>query len=327
MKIADAPVLRRFWYPIISQARLAKGPQALSLFQEDMVVWQGAGGLVSALADRCGHEAVRLSPGEVCGDRLICPHHHWEFDAGGRCVRIPQRPTLVPGPRAHARPYFAVGRYGLAWVATDEPLFTVPEIPEFESASFRLVPTVHERWRVSTLRLADRSLDLTHDPRLAGAEMHSAEDLGFGQVVRFVFPAGREAVSGSVTWWAPATRVLRLSYASGLERVILAAAAPLTDRWSIVSRLEARNDGELDLAKETVVAQDRQAAALEQTSLEALSPDVPIMPGEGADLSADNPRHLPRLTLRRIIEASEADRAAQGSERVRDQHGLPPRRP
>ncbi|WP_424138862.1 Rieske 2Fe-2S domain-containing protein [Roseomonas chloroacetimidivorans] len=306
MKIADLPVFRRFWYPISSQARLAGAPQAFSLFQQDMVVWQGSDGVVSALADRCGHEAVRLSPGEVCGNRLVCPHHHWEFDAGGHCVRIPQRPALVPGPRAHVRPYFAVGLYGLAWVATEKPMVPVPKVPELGLAHFRVVQTLHERWRVSIFRLADSSLDLMRDSQLAGAEIRSVEDLGFGQVVRFVLPGGNGPVSGSVSWWAPATRVLRLSYASGLERVMLTAAAPLADRWSVVSRLEARNDREVDVPEKDIVALDRRVAAEERANLEALPPDVPIMSGEGAELLASDPRHLPRLTLRRIVETSEA---------------------
>lgn len=300
MKIFDAPVFRRFWYPVMAQERLVRGPQAFSFFEEDMVVWQGTDGVVSALADRCGHEGVRLSPGEVCGHHLVCPHHHWEFAADGRCVRIPQKPGVVPGPRSRVRAYRATGRYGLAWLAVEEPLAPIPEVPELESPDFRVIPTLQDRRRVSAFRVMEAWLD----PRLEGARVTSVEQGSFGAEARFVVAAPDGTLAGRITWATPAVRILRLTYPSGLQRVLLATVAPLADRWSIVSRTEARNDTEADRPAGEVVAADRLTAAAEFSALEVMGPDVPLLPGEGAEELAPEDARLPaRKTLRRILEA------------------------
>jgi nitrite reductase/ring-hydroxylating ferredoxin subunit len=303
VKIGDDAVFRRFWYPVMAQSRVGNRPHAVSLFFRDMVLWQGAGGVVSALEDRCGHEGVRLSPGEVCGDRLVCPHHHWEFAADGRCMRIPQRPGLVPGPRAHARPYLAAGRYGLAWIAVEQPLAPIPDVPELEDPDFRVIHTLHERWRVSAFRFAEAALDIAADTQTAGACVIAVEDETFGGRIRFRLPTGAGVIAGSLTWFAPTTRVLRLSYPSGLRRVLLAAAAPLADRWITVSRLEARDDTETDVSAADVVANDLEASRQERERLQALRPDVPAQHEQDGESALGDPAHLPRNTLRRILAA------------------------
>lgn len=44
-----------------------------------------------------------LSHGTVENDRVVCPFHHWQYDAGGNCcVEIPYRkriPYRGPGQR------------------------------------------------------------------------------------------------------------------------------------------------------------------------------------------------------------------------------------
>ena len=42
---------------------------------------------VLAYEDRCAHLGVALSAGRLCGERLVCSAHEWEFDlASGRGV-------------------------------------------------------------------------------------------------------------------------------------------------------------------------------------------------------------------------------------------------
>ncbi len=301
MKITDDAVFRRFWYPVMAQSRVGNRPHAVSLFFQDMVLWQGTGGVVSALEDRCGHEGARLSPGDVCGDRLVCPHHHWEFAVDGRCVHIPQRPGLIPGPRAHVRPYFAVGRFGLAWVAVEQPLAPIPEVPELEEPGFRVIHTMHERWRVSAFRFAEAALDIAACLGTAEANVVAVEEEPFGCSIHFRLPAGDGLITGSITWFAPTTRVLRLSYPSGLRRVLVAAAAPLADRWITVSRVEARDDAETDMLAADVIARDREIARAERERLQAMPPDVPVLPAENEEGLRGDPGYLSREALRRIV--------------------------
>ncbi len=38
-------------------------------------------GRVRAYEDRCAHLAVELSRGKLAGCELVCPAHHWRYDA------------------------------------------------------------------------------------------------------------------------------------------------------------------------------------------------------------------------------------------------------
>ena len=69
-------------------------------------------GTVHALPGHCEHQGVDLAHGDVVGDVLRCPLHHWEYT--NRCVRIP---GATQPPRAPAR-YHAAERFGMIFLYT-----------------------------------------------------------------------------------------------------------------------------------------------------------------------------------------------------------------
>lgn len=88
LRMSKTETLRRFWYPIVPISLLAVGPRSVGLFGEDMVIWQDNAGTVSALEERCSHQAVRLSLAAFRDNRPACAQHRWKFDGSGRCTRI-----------------------------------------------------------------------------------------------------------------------------------------------------------------------------------------------------------------------------------------------
>jgi vanillate O-demethylase monooxygenase subunit len=122
--------------------------------------------VLTAFDDHCPHQRSPLSAGSVTraddgSPRLSCAFHGWRFDAAGQCDLMPGLDLDRSGHashgarggghrhhRWHARhagqgrgaqrgtsllaAHGVVERYGLVWLAADEPLAPLPEFPEWD---------------------------------------------------------------------------------------------------------------------------------------------------------------------------------------------------
>jgi len=88
------------WYPLCRSSEL-KRKQAIkrNAFGLSLAVFRTASGKVGAVHSECAHMGADLSRGRVCGERLQCPLHEWEYSASGTCEHIP----AVPAVPAQAR--------------------------------------------------------------------------------------------------------------------------------------------------------------------------------------------------------------------------------
>ena len=111
------------------------------------------------------HRGTALSLGRVAGDELVCAYHGWRYRADGRCVAIPQLedPSRVPA-KARIAAYRCQERYGLVWVAIEEPRWPLPEVPELEDGSWAVVTAGPYRWRCDAARQVENFTDLGHFP-------------------------------------------------------------------------------------------------------------------------------------------------------------------
>ncbi len=335
MKIGDAPVFRRFWYVAMPAERLDAGPQPFSLFGEEMVIWRAADGTVSALEDACCHRSAKLSLGEVNANAIACPYHGWEFDAAGRCTLIPQRPEVPPPASARVRAYHAAERYGFVWVAVEDPLMAIPELPEAEDSAYRIIQEFHEEWDMSLFRLVDNWFDLAHvafvhrgtqgDIKQPVPPPEEIEEFEFGLVSRATVPIANRTEGKSytgiaedrtvrkrvATWWAPNCRKLHITYPNGLQHIIFTTATPLADKRIIFTQFCIRNDSEADIPAAAAIAFDRRVTTEDRIILEATRADVPIMPGERPEqgMPQDRAGNLARKKLRAIIETYSAPAA------------------
>lgn len=328
MLVGDNPVFRRFWYVAMPAAKLDHGPQPFSLFGEEMVIWRAADGTVSALRDECCHRSAKLSLGEVKAGAIQCPYHGWEFNAAGQCTLIPQRPDVAPPPSARVKAYFATIRYNYVWVAVEEPLMAVPDLPEFEAPGFRFIDCFHETWDMSLFRLADNFFDLSHvafvhrdtqgDITNPVPPPEEVEEIPFGIVSRAVVPvanrqvgqdytgikADRTVRDRTVTWWAPCTRKLHIRFPNGVQHIIFTAGTPLADKRIIFTQFCIRNDTEEQVPAAKAIAHDRKVTLEDKLILESTRADVPIMPWEKpeAGMPADKANNMARKALRDIVE-------------------------
>jgi phenylpropionate dioxygenase-like ring-hydroxylating dioxygenase large terminal subunit len=329
MKIGDSPVFRRFWYIAMPTAKLDEGPQPFSLFGEEMVIWRAADGTVSALADHCCHRSARLSLGETKADSIACPYHGWEFNTQGQCTLIPQRPDVAPPASARVRAYRTALRYGFVWVAVEDPLYPVPDLPEAEAAGFRLIPCFHETWEMSVFRLVDNWFDLSHiafvhrdtqgDISRPEPVKEEVDEFEFGLISRAAVPVANRNVGKSytgidadtttryrtITWWAPNCRKLHITFPNGLQHIIFTTATPLADSRILYTQFCIRNDTEAEVPAAAAIAHDRKVTSEDRVILESTLPDVPILEHEApeAGMPADRSNNLARKKLRQLVQS------------------------
>jgi vanillate O-demethylase monooxygenase subunit len=161
----DLNALRRCWHPVSFSHQLADQPRRVSLLSEAVVLWRGRDGAPRALSNVCIHRGTALSLGRIVDDELVCPYHGWRYGADGRCTAIPQLadPTRVPG-KARVAAFLCEERYGLVWVALEEPRWNLPDVPEFETDGWQVLTTGPYQWRADASRQLENFTDFGHFP-------------------------------------------------------------------------------------------------------------------------------------------------------------------
>jgi vanillate O-demethylase monooxygenase subunit len=155
--------LRRCWHPVAYAADLAAAPQGVTLLERPLVLWRDSRGRPHAFDDLCVHRGTALSLGAVRGDELVCAYHGWRYGGDGACTFIPQLPEPAQVPaRARAAAHRCQERYGLLWVALEEPRWPLPEVPELETAGWSVVRTGPFAWRCEASRQVENFTDFGH---------------------------------------------------------------------------------------------------------------------------------------------------------------------
>ena len=123
--------VRDAWYIAATSKDVERGPVACEILDTPLVLFQGEGGKIAALLDRCAHRNVPLSLGRVKGDEIECGYHGWRYGADGICHHVP---TLCGPPEGRARrvqSYAVREQQGYVWV------YMNPEEPSPDHEPYR----------------------------------------------------------------------------------------------------------------------------------------------------------------------------------------------
>ena len=217
----------------------SSAPYAARLLEEDLLLWRSANG-VEAWRDRCPHRGAKLSLGSIRDGRVVCPYHGLEFEAGGRCARVPAHPDRPPPDLARAACFKATERYGLVWVSLGEPAGDVPPVPESEDETYAFFVAGRFEIGTSGYRAIENFLDLAHfpfvHPGLLGEESHP-------EVADYdveITPDG--LVVDNARFWQPKpTNTLDLDGVDAMREAIVLTFAPIDEESGIGWLLLASN--------------------------------------------------------------------------------------
>jgi nitrite reductase/ring-hydroxylating ferredoxin subunit len=90
--------------------------RAVTLLGEDIAIWRGENGAAQAWRNRCPHRGMRLSFGQVRGNRLSCRYHGWQYDEAGQCKFMPAHRKMTPPATVCVASYGCREANGLIWV-------------------------------------------------------------------------------------------------------------------------------------------------------------------------------------------------------------------
>lgn len=105
--------------PIFFEKEIEKGPKSVRQGRSSFVVWKTKDVGYAALPDVCSHRGAKLSAGRVVKGCIECPYHGWQFDAQGRCCKIPQKKGgCIPARCNYNTPPLVLSADGIVWLAS-----------------------------------------------------------------------------------------------------------------------------------------------------------------------------------------------------------------
>lgn len=276
--------LASHWHPIATVDEITEQPRRFLLLDQPLVAFRSAQG-VSVFLDLCIHRGTALSLGWVTDGRLTCAYHGWQYDASGACTHIPSLPEGSTIPRkARAVACRVEERYGLVWVAMDEPAGPVPGFPkgEWDDPTYRGFLACRYTWRSSAGRAVENFMDVSHfpfvhegilgsrDATLVGQHHVVPTHDGLSYFLENEEPGEMHSAAGEMIRWEydlvlPFTIHLKKITPGGNETLISMAAAPTSEKTTEMFVFIVRNY-DLDPAKDPefaaftdhIMGQDRQ---------------------------------------------------------------------
>jgi phenylpropionate dioxygenase-like ring-hydroxylating dioxygenase large terminal subunit len=179
--------VRNAWYVAAWDHEITRSLKRRIILDEPILLFRKDDGTPVALEDRCCHRQAPLSMGKLIGNVVKCPYHGLEFDAAGKCVKVPSQ-DMVP-PSAKVRSYPLVEKNHWLWIWMGDPAKADPAL--IEDFHFLDDP----KWRFggnylhvesNYLLLVENLLDTTHLPFL------HPTTLGTGSFARSEFEVKRD---------------------------------------------------------------------------------------------------------------------------------------
>jgi phenylpropionate dioxygenase-like ring-hydroxylating dioxygenase large terminal subunit len=332
MLVTRQPVFRKFWHAVMPLSMLDGGqPQPFTLLGERIVLFLDEHGQPAALKDRCCHRTARLSKGRCVDGALECGYHGWTYNARGRVIRIPQYDAERAIPADYCTPsYRCVARYGYAWVALEEPIAPMPEVPEFDAPGWRTIFQFYERWATSPLRALENSFDNSHfsfvhratfgvaaQPKPSKYELVDREGGFYAEtVIDAANPLAYHRVSGTTdaitqrlmrnAYFLPFSRRLDIEYPSGVRHIIINCFTPIDDGNLQLAQWLFRNDTEADCPAQLLIDFDHVITREDKDILESTDPDALVdtrRRGVEYSMDSDRPGMLIRKQLMELLAA------------------------
>lgn len=215
-------------------------PHALNIFETRLVAFANEEGEISVLNAHCPHMGADLSTGEIVGGRVVCPFHHWEFEASGRCGKIPYCDRIPP--KAKVKPWLTCEMNKLLFVwhnPEGNPPgegVEIPYFPEIDSDEW------NDSWHMDLMyietnprELVDNLSDIQHFGPVHGAPCTYFANVFDGHIGTQEFHGDSGRLGGGLVaksaYYGPATHFTRMSAefeGRTVETILLNCHVPIT---------------------------------------------------------------------------------------------------
>ena len=233
------------WFRMAYSDDLAPGTvERISNFGRELVAFRTESGTACVADAHCPHLGAHLGfGGEVVGESIRCPFHHWEFEgATGHCNKIPYA-NRIP-PRAAIGVWPVVERNGVVFAfhhpEGKAPHFELPVLPELDDPDW--LPLDVNRWtvRANWLDMNENCVDMAHFRFVHGTltiPPTTAEIDGTTHIARSEFRMkmpGGEGDAELVTYdYGPGMQVVRMS--GLIDSLMLNTCTPIDEERTDVS--------------------------------------------------------------------------------------------
>jgi phenylpropionate dioxygenase-like ring-hydroxylating dioxygenase large terminal subunit len=140
--LRQAAIGPNHWYAVARCTELTDQPLGIVLWHKAIVLFRDRNHQIHALEDRCPHRQVRLSHGEVRGDRLECVYHGWQFNGAGACVEVPYMTDQQRLPNCQLSSYPVQEQDGFIWLYPGDPAMLAAQdiqplpVPEWDHLNY-----------------------------------------------------------------------------------------------------------------------------------------------------------------------------------------------
>ena len=158
------------WFCIGYSDELAIGEvRTVHYFNREMVLFRAEDGSVGLTDPFCPHLGAHLGHGgEVVGNSIRCPFHHWSYDAQGNVTDVPYAKRVPPkaekGPCLKTYPVQEKNQVIWAWYHPDEvePLFDVVEHEQLSDPQWSGL--ARHQWEFDSCpqEIAENGVDIAH---------------------------------------------------------------------------------------------------------------------------------------------------------------------
>ncbi|MEW6464004.1 Rieske 2Fe-2S domain-containing protein [Ectopseudomonas khazarica] len=231
----------RGWHCLGDAEQYRNGkPHTLDVFGTRLVAFASRDGKINILDAYCPHMGADLSHGTIENDHVVCPFHHWKYDAGGKCVEVPYCKRIPP--KARTRSWLTCEENNLLFVWNNpegnppRDGVVIPHLAEMDSDEW-----IHE-WNIDTMlietnprELVDNLVDAQHFGPVHSTPAVHFSNVFEGHIGHQCFRGDSQFLGGGLeadsAYYGPATHFTRISSDFGgqqIHAVLLNSHVPIT---------------------------------------------------------------------------------------------------
>lgn len=163
---------RKCWYVAATCDEVNDAPLSRRVLGEDIVLWRGASGMLTAFENRCAHRAFPLSHSIIDHDHLVCGYHGCTYDSSGACIHIPSQDQVPTGMRVRTFPVLEQSPFVWIWLGAPRAASGTqpPTVPWVNEPGWE---TFARAWKVDAnyMMVHEHYLDFSYAPILHAADI------------------------------------------------------------------------------------------------------------------------------------------------------------